>query len=76
MGWLQNRKAKRDAKLLAIYRDWPPDMVDEFLAWDHASPLSVLYWSDAPKGYASWQIGLSYAAYKLRPWPSCTVRRR
>ncbi len=80
MNWFRKRqakqKAKRDAALLEIYRDWPPDRVDEFLAWDNASPMSTLYWADSPKGYVSWQQGMSYKAYKRQTHEGVVLRRK
>lgn len=57
------RKEKQKKKREYLYRDWPPDLVDTFLAWEHRKRIGE--WS--PKGYVAWQEGQSYAQYKADP---------
>lgn len=62
----EKRKSKRDARTLALYRDWPPMMVDEFLRWENLRALDEGFWLAAPRGYPSWQAGESYKIYVER----------
>ncbi len=76
-------KAKRDSDRLALYRDWPPDLVDTFLAWeqlDHQA-WNPHFFDDAPPGYVHWKHGdlgrpMSYAEHLANPQEYVRIRRR
>lgn len=58
------RKAKRDSERLALYRDWPPDLVDTFLDWDR-HPRRYGYHS--PAGMIHWEEGMNYKDHLADP---------
>lgn len=57
------RRAKHDAAMLALYRDWPPDLVDTFLEWERRRR----YGEYSPSGYIHWDEGMSYADHLAHP---------
>ena len=73
------QKGKRASRLLILYRDWPPDLVDTFLAWENARELDALFWKDAPLGYVHWKYGdvgrpMTYVQHLGSPREGVVVR--
>jgi hypothetical protein len=66
--------------MLVLYRDWPPDLVDTFLAWENANEMTTLFWQDAPAGYVHWKYGnvgrsMTYAEHLENPREGVVVSR-
>lgn len=80
-GWFNRRKekekSKRNSERLALYRDWPPYLVDTFIRWEQLKVLDADFYSDSPKGYLAWQNGIAYKDYlEDDPYKGVVLRRR